>query len=187
MLAALAAEERIAGRHGDNIAAALFGGIVLVRALDPPDVVRLPVPEELRVVVVHPDQRLNTREGRAVVPRTFPTETLVWQAAQVAALVAGFIAGDYALIARALGDRVAEPYRAPLLPGFAEARIAAIKAGALGASISGSGPTSFALVRGDAAGHSVATAMAAAYTSRGVRCDARVSRVRGGAELVSGG
>jgi homoserine kinase len=186
LLAALVAEERVAGRHGDNLAAALHGGIVIVRSLEPPDVIRLAVPDELRVVVAHPDQRMNTREGRAVVPASFPRETLVWQAAQVAALVAGLSTSDYALISRALGDRVAEPYRAPLLPGFAEARAAALASGALGASISGSGPTSFALVRGDAAGQRVAAAMAAAYEAMGVRCEARVSRVAGGARLNSG-
>ena len=70
------------------------------------------------------------------------------QAAQVAAMVAALAAGDYELLGRAIDDRIAEPARAGLLPGFAEAKAAALDAGALGSSISGSGPTAFALARG---------------------------------------
>ncbi len=181
--ACLAAEETVAGRHADNLAASLLGGIVLVRSIEPLDVIRLPVPGELRVVLVHPDQRMNTREARAIVPKSFPTETLVYQAAQVAALVAGLTLNDYEMIARAMSDRVAEPYRAPLLPGFTAAKAAALESGALGASISGSGPTSFALVRGDALAQRVAAAMSLAYRSHGIECDSRVSRIRPGAYL----
>ena len=184
--ACLAAEETVAGRHADNLAASLLGGIVLVRSMDPLDVVRLPVPEELRIVLVHPDQRMNTREGRAVIPRTFPVDTLIYQAAQVATLVAGLMMSDYDIIARSMHDRVAEPYRAALLPGFVSAKEAALENGALGASISGSGPTSFALARGDAQARRVASAMAAAYEREGIKCDARVSRVCGGASLSDG-
>jgi homoserine kinase len=181
--AALAAEERLSGRHADNVAAALYGGIVLVRDMDPLDIVCLEAPAELRVVIVHPEQRMNTREGRAVVPMEFPRETLIYQAAQVGALVAALLESDYELIGRALGDRVAEPYRASLLPGFREARAAALAAGALGASISGSGPTAFALAKGNQIAERVADAMASAYRQRGITCDFRVSRVRSGASV----
>jgi homoserine kinase len=183
LLASLAAEERVAGRHADNLAAALFGGLVLVRSMDPPDIVPIPVPPDLRVVVVHPDQRMNTREGRAAVPGTFGRDTLIFQSAQIAALVAALMSSDYGLISRALQDRVAEPYRARLLPGFSEAKSAAIQAGALGASISGSGPTSFALVQGDAVGQRVLSAMFAAYRLKGLECDGRVSGVGVGASV----
>jgi homoserine kinase len=181
--ACLAAEETVAGRHADNLAASLLGGIVLVRSMEPLDIIRLPVPAELRVVLVHPDQRMKTREGRAVVPQSFSRETLVYQAAQVGALVAGLTLNDYEMIARALDDRVAEPYRAALLPGFIAAKAAALRSGALGASISGSGPTSFALVKGDDTALTVAESMADAYRSHGIGCDARVSRIRSGAWL----
>jgi homoserine kinase len=179
--ACLAAEETVAGRHADNIAASLLGGIVLVRSLQPLDVIRLPVPAELRVVIVHPDQRMNTREGRAVIPASFPRETLVYQGAQVAALVAGITLNDYDMMARAINDKVAEPYRAPLLPGFSAAKQAAMESGAMGASISGSGPTAFAMAHGDAVAQRVAEAMARAYKSAGIECDYRVSRITSGA------
>jgi homoserine kinase len=158
-----------------------MGGLILVRSLDQLDVVRLPVPAELRVVVAHPNQRMNTREAREVLPSSFLRDTLIWQSAQLAAFVTGLALNDYDLISRALGDRVAEPYRAALLPGFAAAKAAALQAGALGASISGSGPTSFALVRGDSRAGHVAEQMRAAYADAGFSCNARVSRFAPGA------
>jgi homoserine kinase len=184
--ACLEAEAAVAGRHADNVAPSLLGGIVLVRAIEPPDLIRLPVPTDLRVALVHPDQRLRTRESRAVLPQDVPLATALHQAAQVAAIVAALAADDYALLSRALDDRIAEPARSPLLPGFAEAKRAAVAAGALGASISGSGPTAFALARGDLAARAAGTAMQAAYAAAGVTAALRVADVdRAGARVIT--
>jgi len=183
--ACLAAEEVVAGRHADNLAPSLLGGIVLIRSMDPLDIVRLPVPRELYVVLARPDQRLRTAEGRAVLPREIPRATALHQAAQVGALVAALALEDYALLGRAIDDRIAEPARAGLLPGFAEAKAAALAAGALGSSISGSGPTAFALTRGAAAAERVAGAMREAYAALGHACEVRVGAVdRVGARIV---
>jgi homoserine kinase len=175
--ACLLAEETVAGRHLDNIAPSLLGGIVLIRCMQPMDIVRLPVPAELVVVLVRPEQQMRTKDGRAVLPLTVPLETALHQAAQVGALVAALALGDYELLGRAIDDRIAEPARTGLLPGFAEAKAAALAAGALGSSISGSGPTAFALTRGRAAGDRVAGAMTAAYAAAGQQSDARVCPV----------
>jgi homoserine kinase len=183
--ACLIAEETVAGRHLDNIAPSLLGGIVLIRCMEPPDLIRLPVPPELIVVLVRPEQQMRTKDARAVLPATLPLETAVYQAAQVGALVAALAAGDYDLLGRAIDDRIAEPARAGLLPGFAEAKAAALAAGALGSSISGSGPTAFALARGRDSGDRVAAAMTAAYAAAGIRSEARVAPVdQVGARLI---
>lgn len=183
--ACLVAEETVAGRHLDNIAASLLGGIVLVRCMHPPELVPLAVPDELVVVLVRPEQQMLTADGRAVLPRQLSLEVALHQAAQVGALVAALAANDYELLGRAIDDRIAEPARAGLLPGFREAKAAALAAGALGSSISGSGPTAFALTRGRAAGERVAAAMVAAYAAAGQRSDARVAPVdRIGARLI---
>lgn len=183
--ACLIAEETVAGRHLDNIAPSLLGGIVLIRCMEPPDLVRLPVPAELIVVLVRPEQQMRTKDGRAVLPTAVPLERALHQAAQVAALVAALGLGDYELLGRAIDDRIAEPARARLLPGFVEAKAAALAAGALGSSISGSGPTAFALARGRAAGERVAAAMIAAYAAAGQRSEARVAPVdQVGARLI---
>jgi homoserine kinase len=183
--ACLAAEEAVAGRHVDNIAPSMLGGIILIRAMDPLDLIRLPVPEELHVVLVRPDQRMRTAEARAVLPREVSRAVALHQAAHVAAMVAALALGDYALLARAVDDRIAEPARAGLLPGFAEAKAAALEAGALGSSISGSGPTVFALARGRDSAERVGRAMRQAYAARGLSSDVLVGRVdRAGARVI---
>ena len=174
LTAALDAEESVSGRHADNIAPSLLGGIVLIRSLDPLDVIELPVLPELRVVIVCPQQQLRTVEARRVLPAQVDRSVAIHQAAQVGAIVAALATGDYALLGRAIDDRIAEPARAALLPGFREAKQAALDAGALGSSISGSGPSAFALVRGPASGDRVAAAMSAAYTACGQRSNVRV-------------
>jgi homoserine kinase len=186
--ACLEAEESVSGRHADNIAPSLLGGIVLIRSLTPLDLVRLSVPPELVVVVARPDQRLRTADARSVLPREIPREVALYQAAQVAALVAALSTGDYELLGRAIDDRIAEPVRTALLPGFREAKQAALAAGALGCSISGSGPSVFALVRGEVVGQRVSQAMAGAYAQCGQRCQVRVTRVdQEGARVISRG
>lgn len=186
--ACLDAEEVVAGRHADNIAPSLLGGLVLIRSMDPLDVVRLPVPAELHVVLARPEQRMRTADARAVLPRDVSRAVALHQAAQVAAMVAAFALEDYPLLARSVDDRIAEPVRAGLLPGFAEAKAAALEAGALGSSISGSGPTAFALARGRESAERVARAMIAAYRARGERCTVRVGPVdRDGARVTREG
>lgn len=177
LTAALEAEATVAGRHLDNLAPSLLGGLVLVRTSEPPDVIRIPIPASLRIVLAHPDQRLATRESRGALPATLPRDVALQQAANLAAMVAGACLGDLALFGRAIDDRIAEPARAPLLPGFQVARAAALSAGALGCSISGAGPTSFAFADSDAAAARIAVAMTGAYRIAGVRAEARITKV----------
>ncbi|HWH52109.1 MAG TPA: homoserine kinase [Gemmatimonadaceae bacterium] len=175
--AALEAEEKLAGRHIDNLAPALFGGIVLIRSVDPLDVMHLPVPSGLRFAIVHPRMQLRTADARAVLPSTIDRATALAQAAAVAALVAALGARDLSRLRGAIDDRIAEPARAPLLTGFPEAKRAALDAGALGCSISGAGPSSFAIADGDAAAERVMHAMVRAYNAAGVPATGRIARV----------
>lgn len=173
--AALEAESRVAGRHADNLAPSVLGGLVLVRSLDPLDCIRLPVPPGLFVVLAHPDMELRTAEGRAALPTDVPRAVAIHQMAQTAAIVAACCLDDLALLGRAIDDRLAEPARAPLLRGFAEAKQAAVRAGALGCSISGSGPTAFAFAPDPVTAGQVAAAMRAAYRTAGLECHTRVT------------
>lgn len=174
---ALEAESKVSGRHADNLAPSLLGGLVLVRSIAPMDVICLPVPPSLRVVLVLPDQRLQTRDARNVLPQSVSRDQALAQAANIAAMVAGACLGDLALLGRSLDDQIAEPARAHLLPGFREAKAAALVAGALGCSISGAGPTAFALVDSEERGVLVAERMIAAYRAAGVEATARVASV----------
>ncbi|NUP72070.1 MAG: homoserine kinase [Gemmatimonadaceae bacterium] len=173
----LDAEAKVSGRHLDNIASALLGGIVLVRSLDPIDVVRLPTPSGLQLVLAHPEQRLSTARSRRALPTTVARDVMTHQMAQVAAMVAACYGDDLPLFGRALDDRYAEPARAPLIPGFVEAKRAALEAGALGTSISGAGPSSFAIVADVETARHVALAMQAAYDGLGIACSTRLATV----------
>lgn len=175
--AALHAEERVAGRHIDNLAPCLLGGILLIRSTESFDLVRLPVPASLRVALVHPNQQLRTAEARTVLPTSVDRALALAQASAVAGMVAAFCTGDLSLLRTAVDDRIAEPARAPLLPGFIEAKRAAMDAGALGCSISGAGPTSFAFAASDADARRVADVMCRAYERHGVAAAARVARI----------
>lgn len=174
--AALYSETQLAGRHLDNIAPSYMGGIVLIRSLDPIDVLPIPVPASLHIVLASPEQTLRTAEARAVLPVEVSLTVALHQAAQVAGIVAALHAGDLAFLGRCIDDRIAEPARAGLLPGFNRAKQAAMAAGALGVSISGAGPTAFALCSSVEAANSVAAAMCQAYQKAGLGCTTRVTR-----------
>jgi homoserine kinase len=173
----LEAEATVAGRHLDNIAPSLLGGIVLVRSLDPIDVWPLPVPRDLRIVLALPEQQLPTADARAALPRAVARETLIHQLAQVAAVVHALHQEDLELLGKAMADHVAEPARGPLIHGFADAKRAALDAGALGSSISGAGPTIFALCGDDLSARRVAAAMQSAFDANAVHSSTRVARV----------
>jgi homoserine kinase len=174
---AFKAESQLSGHHGDNLASALFGGVIIVRSLDPVDIIQLPAPPALRVVLAYPAQRLNTADARRVLPSFIERNAALAQMANVAAMVAAFSSGDIALLGRALDDQIAEPARAVLLPGFVEAKAAALSAGALAGSISGAGPTSFYITDSDATAGKIARAVKASYLGMGIACDTRVARV----------
>lgn len=145
--------------HADNIAPAVCGGFVLVRRAHPPDIVRLPVPAGLTAVVVHPDLEIETAMARKLLGDTVPLKDAIQQWANLGAFVDGLHRSDFDLISRSLVDTIAEPRRASLVPGLATIKRAAVDAGALGCSLSGSGPSMFALCRNAADAERVARAM----------------------------
>lgn len=142
--AALAGESAVAGSHLDNIAPCVLGGLTLVRPTTPPDVIELTAPTWW-VALVTPNVRVTTKDARAVLPAESPRAEWIMEMANTAALVTAFARADESLAKRALHDVYAEPRRAALIPGFHAIKQAALDAGALGSSISGAGPTIFAL------------------------------------------
>lgn len=183
---ALAGEAVASGEaHGDNIAPSLLGGLVLVRSLDPLDVVQIPVPEALRCVIVRPHLRIETREARAVLPAAIPLRAHIEQSANLAGFVAGCFSGDLELIRRSLRDVVIEPHRAALIPGFHEVQRVALELGALGCSISGAGPSLFAWCEDDDAAARISSAMIAVFAEYGLEADGWTSPIAGrGAHLL---
>ncbi|HZR26853.1 MAG TPA: homoserine kinase [Vicinamibacterales bacterium] len=148
--------------HADNIAPCLYGGFVLVRRAMPPDIVQLPVPSGLSAVVVHPELEIETARARAILGDTVSLADATRQWANLGALVDALHRSDFDLLSRSLEDVIAEPRRASLVPGLADIKRAAADAGALGCSLSGSGPSLFALCRDLGVATRVADAMTAA-------------------------
>ncbi len=173
----LAAEAAVSGRHADNIAPSLLGGLVLVRSTEPLDLVSIPVPRGLHAVVVTPDAELQTEKARAALPKTVPLEAMVRNVGNVAAFVAACYAGDLSLLARSIEDVVVTPARAALIPGATAAIDAAVAAGALGASISGAGPSVFALAGDADAAEAIGKVMVAAFDAAGLTSNAHVTPV----------
>jgi len=185
--ACVEAEAIVSGRHADNVAPALLGGIVLVTGITPADVFRLPAPEGLHLAVVSPAVEVPTAQARAVLPGSVSLATMVHQTAQVSLLIHALYAGDIPLLARAVGgDQVIEPARAHLMPLLREAQAAASESGALTTIISGAGPTLCALCASAEAARAVAARLEDLYATAGIRALTQATRVsQAGARVLT--
>ena len=134
--------------HADNIAPAVLGGFTLVKQSNPLEVIQLPYPDALHAVIVHPQIEIKTADSRAVLPKTIPLSDAISQWSNVGSLVHALHTSDYKLIGKSLKDVVIEPYRSKLIPKFNNLRKISLESGALGCSISGSGPSIFSLCKG---------------------------------------
>ncbi|TVQ67489.1 MAG: homoserine kinase [Balneolaceae bacterium] len=172
--------------HADNVAASLLGGFVLVREHHPPDVISLPVPKELHCTIIHPHIEIETKNSRKILRKQILLENAVKQWANLGALVAAFYEEDYALLGRAVRDEVIEPVRSMLIPGFYQMQAAALKEGALGCSISGSGPSLFALSRSKSQAHRIGMKMGEVLKTLDLDFDLHISKINTiGAEVIS--
>ncbi|MBM1107830.1 homoserine kinase [Aurantibacter crassamenti] len=171
--------ERLASgvAHADNVAPALFGGFTLVRSYDPLDVIPIPSPDELFATVIHPQIEVKTSDSRSVLKTNITLAQGIKQWGNVGGLVAGLFTSDYDLIGRSLVDHIIEPIRSILIPGFENVKTEAIKSGALGCGISGSGPSIFAFSKGEATAKKVATSMKEVYQNIGIDYDVHVSKI----------
>ncbi len=169
---AMVAEKVACGAgHADNVAPSLLGGFVLIRDYHPLDVIKLHVPDGLHCTLLHPHFELKTSDSRSVLRDSVSLKHSTIQSGNVAGLVAGLFQEDFELIGRSLRDVIAEPYRATLIPGFYEVKEAVKAAGALGMGISGSGPTLFALSKGEKTVQSIIDAAQQVYDSIGLGVD----------------
>lgn len=171
--------ERVAcgSAHADNVAPAILGGFTLIRSYDPLDIVQIPINIELFCSVLHPKIEISTEYARKILKKEISLKQLVSQTANAAGLIAGLIQGDPLLIKRSLVDVVVEPIRSTLIPGFYDIQSTAMAEGALGCSISGSGPSMFALSQNKAKAEQVGLAMKKVCLAKGVACDLYISRI----------
>jgi homoserine kinase len=185
---AMAGEQAGCGSiHPDNVTPSLYGGFILARSAQPPDIVRLPVPNGLACAVLHPHVEIETGSARKLLGDAVALKDATTQWANLGALVAALYTSDFALLSRSLVDTIAEPKRASLVPGLAAIKAAAAAAGALGCSLSGSGPSMFALAESIEVARAAGDAMKKAFDAASpVGSDLWVCPVgRSGARVVS--
>lgn len=163
--------------HADNVAPAIYGGFTLVRSYNPLDIVPIPTPNELFATVIHPQIEVRTSDSRKILKTNITLEKGIQQWGNVGGLIAGLFQNDYDLIGRSLQDYIVEPIRSILIPGFDAIKSNAMDTGALGCGISGSGPSIFALSKGEKVAQKVAESMKETYKNIGIEFDIHVSKV----------
>lgn len=163
--------------HADNVAPAIYGGFTLVRSYEPLDIVPIPTPSELYATVIHPQIEIKTSDSRKILKTTISMQQSIQQWGNLGGLIAGLFQDDYDLIGRSLHDHIVEPIRSILIPAFDDIKANALSAGALGSGISGSGPSIFALSKGEAMAKKVAQSMQETYQSIGIDFDIHISKV----------
>lgn len=171
--------------HADNVAAAVMGGIVLIPSLEPLRLIELPMPTSLWLAVYTPGCEVKTADARAVLPKAVTLAETVGQAAHLALLVHALHIGDLALLGEAIVDRIVEPARAGLIPGFLDAKAACYEAGAIACSISGAGPTTFAMAGSEGRAQALLEILDEAYTSAGVAGSGFVDQVGPAARVLT--
>ncbi|MEK6783444.1 MAG: homoserine kinase [Bacteroidota bacterium] len=179
--------ERIAcgSAHADNVGPSLLGGFVLVRDYDPLDVIKIPVAANLYCTLVHPQIELKTEDARRVLKSSVWLKDAITQSGNTAGLMVGLMSGDCSLIGRSLKDVIAEPVRSVFIPGFESVRSEAVRAGALGCGISGSGPTMFALSVSHETAVTVGEIMQLQFLRYHLKSEAHVSKINlEGAKII---
>ena len=163
--------------HADNIAPAIFGGFTLVKSVTPLEVLQLPTPANLFAVIIHPQIEIKTSEARSILPKQIDLQKAITQWSNVGSLVHALHTSDYGLLSRSLSDVVVEPYRKQLIPHFDDLRESALKNGALGCGISGSGPSVFSLCHGRETAENVARAIKTLFSKTDIPFEMYLSRI----------
>lgn len=163
--------------HADNLAPAIFGGFTLVKSVSPLEILQIPSPDDLYATIIHPQIEIKTSEARAILPKDVPLQDAITQWSNFGSLVHGLHIEDYGLIKRSLHDVIIEPHRSKLIPLYEEVKKEALKAGALGTGISGSGPSIFSLSKGLECAKNVEDAIKKVYLNIDIKFDTHVSKI----------
>ncbi|MFD1162138.1 homoserine kinase [Hwangdonia seohaensis] len=163
--------------HADNLAPAIFGGFTLVKSVSPLEVLQIPVPNNLYATIIHPQIEIKTSEARAILPKQVPLQDVITQWSNFGSLIHALHTNDYPLIKRSLHDVIIEPHRSKLIPYFDDVKQAALKHGALGSGISGSGPSIFSLSEGIEKAKNVEEAMINVYSKTNIKFDTYVCKI----------
>ncbi len=171
--------ERLASgnAHADNVAPALLGGFSLVKSYEPLEVLKLPAPSDLKMVILHPHIEIKTRDSRGIIRQSVSLKKAINQWGNLAALVSALYTDDYQLLGRSLKDEIVEPIRSILIPHFDSLKGIALKSGALGFGISGSGPSVFAMCRGEETAKKVYAEIEKFYADKTIEFELHLSSI----------
>ena len=172
--------------HADNISACIYGGFVLVRSNYPLDVIPLKTPQDIYCTVIHPDVEVKTEHSRNILRKQILLSTAVEQWGNIAGLVTGLLTDDYDLISRSMNDVIVEPVRSVLIPGFDNMKKAALESGALGCSISGSGPSVFAISNSKEKAGQIGKAMQQSLDTLKVGSEVYISKINSQGPIILG-
>jgi len=182
--AAARAEEKIAGSiHYDNVTPAVAGGFTIVTSTGPLEFFKLD-PPPMKIVVAQPAVELPTMLGRKLLPQEVPLRDAISNVGRASTMVAALKAGDLGIFGKCMVDRIAEPVRIPLVPGFLDVKCAALEAGAAGAAMAGSGPSVFAIIEPESDAERVASAMVKAFERAGLKCEIIITSPGKGVQVL---
>ncbi|MFD0836169.1 homoserine kinase [Mariniflexile aquimaris] len=163
--------------HADNLAPAMFGGFTLVKSMSPLEILEIPSPDDLYATIIHPQIEIKTSEARAILPKEVALQNAITQWANFGSLIHALHTSDFELIQRSLNDVIVEPFRSQLIPHYHDVKNEVLKAGALGAGISGSGPSIFSLSKGLKTAMNVADAMKNVYAKTHIDFDIHITKI----------
>ena len=163
--------------HADNVAPSLLGGMTFIRDNATLDVHKVHVPRGLQAVVVYPHVKILTKDARDILSDSVSLKQTVEQTGNLGGLLLGMFNTDLDLIKRSLNDVIIEPQRAQLIPHFYKVKEAALNNDALGCSISGAGPSIFALCANTFVAENVGNAMQKVFSDNGIENDLFISPI----------
>ncbi|MBM4237328.1 MAG: homoserine kinase [Euryarchaeota archaeon] len=186
VVCAARAEEVTSGSfHADNVGPAILGGFTIISSYEPFEIVRVDPPRNLGIVISMPEILVSTKDARKALPSSLGLDSLVFQVAHASGLVLGMRDGDVGLVGRSMKDAVVEPARAHLIPHLREAEEVALRSGAAGAFLGGSGPCIAAVFdSGQTDGKAIADSVSNLFIENGIACRSWVTGPGSGCRRV---
>ncbi len=184
---AMEGEKKASGTaHADNVAPLIFGGITLIRSISEIDIINLPTPDKLFLTIIHPKIKLKTSDSRSILKHKVSLKKTINQMANLGGFISGLYTNDFNLIKRSLEDVIVEPTRSILIPEFYKIKNSAIENGALGSGIAGSGPSVYAMVKGEKTAKKVGKAMSNILIKMGLEFNLYISEInKNGIKVLS--
>jgi homoserine kinase len=175
---AMLGEKATSGKaHADNVAASLMGGFCIIKSYQPLEILKIPFPQDLQIVVAHPQIEVKTADSKKILKKEMALQDVITQMGNIAALISGLTTSNFEWIKSGMHDLIAEPIRSYLIPGFAQAKSFAMESGALGCSISGSGPSIFAFCESELQAKTVGDKWKQLYTDLEIDTNIYLSKI----------